>query len=114
MLAFYLDHHIHRAIADGLRHRGIDILTAFEDGMATSDDEVLFERATSLGRIFVTQDQDFLEIAARWQHAGRAFPGLVYGIQQRLNIGKCIEYLVLIASVMLHEDMQNRIEFIPQ
>lgn len=31
-ISFYLDEHIHRAVADGLRHRGVNVLTVQEAG----------------------------------------------------------------------------------
>jgi hypothetical protein len=31
-LAFYMDHHVPRAVTLGLRLRGVDVLTAYEDG----------------------------------------------------------------------------------
>ena len=34
MLSVYMDHHVPAAITEGLRSRGIDVLTAFEDGHA--------------------------------------------------------------------------------
>jgi hypothetical protein len=113
MLAFYMDHHVHRGVTDGLRSRGVDVITAFEDGMHLRDDNRLLERAAELGRILVTQDQDFLEIVPQWQASARSFPGVVFGIQQRLDIGRMIDYLELVASVMSTQAMQNRIEFIP-
>jgi hypothetical protein len=113
MLAFYMDHHIHRAITEGLRRRGIDVLTAFEDGTDEQDDELLLERAARLGRIIVSQDQDFLRIAGSWQRTSREFPGVLYAIQQRVNIGQTIEYLELIAVLKSPEEMQNQVEYIP-
>jgi predicted nuclease of predicted toxin-antitoxin system len=73
-LPFYLDHHIHSAIRDGLRSRGIDVLTTIEDGSATWDDELILQRASELGRVVYTQDTDFLRIAHEWADAGREFP----------------------------------------
>jgi hypothetical protein len=113
MLAFYMDHHVHRGIIDGLRRRGIDVLTAFEDGCERFDDEALLERATTLGRILFTQDQDFLEIAPRWQTSARYFPGIVYAIQQNIDIGGAIEYLELIAHLKSPEEMRDSVEYVP-
>src|SRR5207302_10179568 len=49
-LRLYMDHHVPFAITVGLRQRGVDVLTAEDDGTATLDDDPLLERATSLGR----------------------------------------------------------------
>ena len=71
MLRFYMDHHVHGGITAGLRTRGVDCLTLQEDGAGRFDDEAALSRATELERVLVTQDEDFLIISARWQHAAR-------------------------------------------
>jgi hypothetical protein len=50
-LRLYMDHHVPSAITRGLRHRGIDVLTAEEDQTAQWDDERLLRQATELGRV---------------------------------------------------------------
>jgi hypothetical protein len=113
MLAFYMDHHVHREITEGLRRRGVDVMTALEDGTETIDDELLLTRATELGRILFTQDQDFLPIATRWQRDARGFSGLVFAIQERVDIGRTIEYLELIALLKSVDEMRNNVEYVP-
>ena len=113
MLAFLMDHHIHSAITDGLRRRGIDVLTAFEDGRSKAHDDELLQRATVLRRVFVSQDQDLLRLTAEWQRAGRAFAGVAFGIQENLDIGGTIEYLELISQALPPDEMRNRVEYIP-
>ncbi len=39
---------------------------------------MLLEHAAREGRVFVTNDEDLLAIAAAWLDEGRSFPGLVY------------------------------------
>ena len=65
MVSLYMDHHVPSAITEGLRKRGVDVLTAEEDGAARLDDDPLLDRATSLGRVLFSQDQDLLAIAHR-------------------------------------------------
>lgn len=81
MLSFYMDHHVHQSITNELRCRGIEVITAFEDGREQADDEALLERATALDRLLVSQDDDILKIATRWQRSSREFAGVVYAIQ---------------------------------
>ena len=50
-LAFYMDHHVPRAITLGLRLRGVGVLTAHEDGASELDDAALLDRASELGRV---------------------------------------------------------------
>jgi predicted nuclease of predicted toxin-antitoxin system len=113
MLAFLMDHQVHLGITEGLRRRGIDVLTAWEDGRAEADDEELLERATALGRVFVSQDQDLLRITKQWQRLGRPFAGVVFAIQQDIDIGGTIEYLELVAHAMTADEMKNRVEYVP-
>lgn len=77
-ISLYLDQHIPKATKDGLRLRGVDCLTAFEDNASTLDDPDLLDRATSLGRALVTSDKDFLVEADRLQAGGVAFAGVIY------------------------------------
>jgi hypothetical protein len=113
MLAFYMDHHVHRGIIEGLRRRGVNVLTAFEDGSERLDDDALLLRATTLDRVLFTQDQDFLEIVPRWQTMDRPFAGVVYAVQQHIDIGRTIDYLGLIAELISAEEIRNRIEYVP-
>lgn len=64
-----MDVHIPAAVTDTLRRHGIDVLTAQEDDARELSDELLLIRATSLGRLLVTQDTDFLRITHEWQDA---------------------------------------------
>jgi predicted nuclease of predicted toxin-antitoxin system len=57
---FYMDHHVHAAITEGLRRRGVDVITAHEDGAAEFEDERLLQRATQRGRVLFSQDKDLL------------------------------------------------------
>ena len=50
-VAFYMDEHVPRAISIGLRLRGVDVLTAQEDGLRNTPDAVLLDRATAIGRV---------------------------------------------------------------
>jgi hypothetical protein len=113
MVPFYMDHHIPSAITAGLRQRGVDVLTAEEDGSARLDDDLLLDRATSLGGVLFSQDQDLLTIAHRRLGIGPAFAGVVYAHQLRISIGQAVRDLELIAQTLDPDDMQNRVEYIP-
>jgi len=113
MLAFLMDHHIRAEITEGLRQRGINVLTAFDDGSFRLDDNSLLARATTLDRILVSQDKDLLVIAARWQQVGHDFAGIEFAGHQNVEISSTIEYLELVARVLEPGDVRNRVEFIP-
>jgi len=112
-LAFYMDHNVFRALTDGLRLRGIDVLTALEDGASEIPDPVLLDRATELGRVLFTHDDDLVKDAVRRQRAEDDFHGVIYIHQLRVRIGPCIEDLELIARVYAPEEIQNQVIFLP-
>lgn len=113
IVRYYFDAHVPRAVAIGLRQRGLDILTAQEDVRDHLSDQELLERATALGRVMVTQDADFPRIGVEWQKLSRSFSGIIHAHQLRVSIGEMIEGLVLLGSVLEAKDWHNRIEFLP-
>ncbi|HWQ34537.1 MAG TPA: DUF5615 family PIN-like protein [Blastocatellia bacterium] len=96
-IRIYMDVHVRRAVTEGLRLRGVDVLTAQEDGAAELPDPELLDRATELGRVLFTQDDDLLREARRRQQAGEFFAGVIYAHQLNITIGQCIADLELIA-----------------
>src|SRR5262245_59584516 len=109
-IALYMDHHVPRAITLGLRMRGVDVLTAFEDGSRELADPDLLDRAGALDRVLFSQDRDLLAEGARRQRAGVPFQGLLYCHPLRLSVGACIRELELIAKAAEPGDLQNRVE----
>ena len=112
-LSFYFDQHVPGPTARGLRRRGFDVLTTQDDDTGLWEDEQLLERATSLGRIMVSEDDDFVIIANRWLREGRSFAGLAKGKQLNQSIGRAIEDLMIVAECYEPEEMINRIVRIP-
>ncbi|HXV44671.1 MAG TPA: DUF5615 family PIN-like protein [Anaerolineae bacterium] len=112
-LAFYMDHHVPRAITAGLRLRRVDVLTAYEDGSSELDDPALLDRANELERILFTRDDDLLIEAAKRQRAGIPFRGIIFAHQLRVSIGSCIQDLEIIAKVGEAEDLMNGVKFLP-
>src|SRR5438046_2233147 len=108
-----MDHHVPAAITAELRRRGVDVMTAQEDGSDQLDDELLLERARQLDRVLFSQDRDLLRIANEWLRSGRDFTGLVYAHQLSITIGQAIRDLELIAQALDPEDLRNHIEFLP-
>ncbi|HYO98610.1 MAG TPA: DUF5615 family PIN-like protein [Pyrinomonadaceae bacterium] len=108
-----MDVHVRRAVTDGLRMRGVNVLTAQEDGTGEFDDPRLLSRATELGRILFTQDDDLLREARKRQQSGEAFAGVVYGHQLNVSVGLCIDDLELIAQVSEPDEWVNRLLYLP-
>jgi hypothetical protein len=112
-VALYLDVHVPGPIAQQLRRRGVDVLTAQDDGRDTDSDERLLTRATELGRILFTQDVRFRALAEDWQRRRRPFSGLLFGPQLGGTIGQYVEDLELIAQASTLEEWQSIVQFLP-
>jgi hypothetical protein len=108
-----MDVHVPLAITEGLRRRGIDVLTAQSDRADRLDDELLFQRATHLGRMLFSQDEDLLTIATSRQTADRDFAGLIYAHQLGPGIGEIIDDLELLCVCAELDEVRNRIIYLP-
>src|SRR5262249_28842685 len=76
-VALYMDVHVPSAITNGLRLRGVDVLTYQEDGTRERSDPALLDRATALHRLLFTRDEDLLREAARRQQTSPHVPAVV-------------------------------------
>lgn len=79
------------------------------------DDSLLLDRASELGRLLFTRDDDLLVEAVRKQRSGITFHGLVYAHQLRVRvpIRRCLDELELIAKSVEPEDLLNQVIFLP-
>jgi hypothetical protein len=111
-VALYMDVHVHSAISEQLRRRGIDVLTAQEDQSDPLGDEELLTRS-SLNRVMFTFDLGFKGRAEDWQRQRKPFSGLVWGHPMRLTIGQMVLDLELIAKATDPRDWQNVVERLP-
>jgi hypothetical protein len=108
-----MDENVEAAIAEGLRLRNIDVLTAQEDGHRETPDPIVFDRANALGRVLVSEDHDMLSEATRRLRNGETFLGLVYWHQQTLPIGKIIGDLELLSTAGTLEDTRDQVIYLP-
>ena len=109
----YVDVHVRRAVTDRLRLRGVDVLTALEDGAAELEDPALLDRATELGRVLFSQSDDLLREANKRQQTSEMFAGVIYAHQLNISVGRCIENLELIAKSTEFEEWLNNTVYLP-
>lgn len=112
-VALYMDVHVPLPIAEGLRRRGVDVLTAREDGSDELPDDALLERATELGRVVFTQDIRFKALAETWQRDGKRFAGLIFGHQLHGTIGQFVKDLEMLAGATEPNEWVGTIEHLP-
>lgn len=105
-IRFHLDEHIDPDIAAALRRHGIDATTTQEAGLRTASDDVQFEFAKSQQRVIVTDDADFLRLAA----VVGDHPGIVVCHRQYHSNRDIIRGLLLIYEVLAPREMIGQIE----
>jgi uncharacterized protein with PIN domain len=106
-IRFYLDEHVAKAVARGLRQRGVDVRTIAEAELMGASDEKHLEYVQSESRVIFTQDDDFLNMASQGIH----HPGIVYA-PQHTAIRTIIAGLMLIYQVLDAAEMQDHVEYI--
>ncbi len=112
-LGLYLDVNVTGAITRGLRRRGVDVLTAQEDGASRWSDIRILDRATALTRLVFTCDTDFLTEAVRRQREGLPFATVIYISQVAVVIGRCVNDLELISKTFDPPESNGRIVYLP-
>ena len=86
----------------------MDVTTTLKAGLLHASDETQLAYAISQSRVIVTQDTDFLRIAA----AGQETPGIVFYPDQSRSLGYVIRDILLVWEVYEPEEMRNRVEFV--
>lgn len=107
-IRFHLDENCDPRIAAGLALHGVDVTTTSGAGLLHVFDESQLAYSVAEGRVIVTQDTDFLRIAA----GGQEIPGIAFYPDQGRSIGQIIQYLLLIWEVYEPDEMRNRVEFL--
>ena len=108
----YFDVHVPRAIAEQLRPRGVDVLTAIEDGYDHEIDEEVLLRARNLHRVLFTQDIRFKALAEDWQRQGIPFADCSSVIRPAPD-RRYVADLELVAKVSEPEEWKNVVGHLP-
>ena len=107
-IRYHLDENCNRAVADGLRRRGIDVTTTPEVGLLRASDEDQAAYGLAQGRVNLQHDEDFLEIDA----TGPRHAGIVFCRNGRYRFGEIVQKLVLIWEIYDHEELSDRVEYL--
>ncbi|MDX1545701.1 MAG: DUF5615 family PIN-like protein [Rhodothermales bacterium] len=108
-IRYYVDEHVSKAIIEGLRRRGVDVMTVREADMLGATDEEQLAFARGQRRVLFTQDADFLRLHA----AGVPHAGIAYAHAHRATTGAVIRGLMLLHDVLEAADMEGQVEFLP-
>lgn len=113
MIRLYMDENVQAAVSFALVSRGVDVLTAQDDGLGGFDDHTVFMRANELGRVLFSRDRDMVIEAARYQKNGTEFTGVIYARQGLVSLSNCITDLEVFALAGTPEDAANTIFYLP-
>ncbi|HLG30606.1 MAG TPA: DUF5615 family PIN-like protein [Candidatus Brocadiales bacterium] len=106
-LTFYTNESVSVAVGEGLKRRGVKVISARDaDNLGLSDKEQL-DYAIKKNLVIVTHDDDFLSMAMKFEHKG-----IVYVHQQKYSIGDLIRRLKLLWDIAEQKDIVNHVEFL--
>ena len=107
-LRFYIDENVQIEVAPQLVQHGIEAVSAKSLEKLGDTDANHLRRATEMGCVLCTHDQDFLRKSAEGvQHAG-----IVFAEQYKSTIGGWVRELQTIHSEMTAEAMKMQVKFI--
>jgi hypothetical protein len=107
-IKFYLDENVQVAVAEQLERWQIDAVSAKSLETLGDSDVNHLERATEMGRVLCTYDQDFLRMDAEGiEHAGIAFAKQYFA-----DIGGWVRALRALHASTTAEEMKGRVEFL--
>jgi len=98
MLIGYADEHGVFGLVQALRPRGMDVIRVQERGREQADDADLLNEALADERVMLTNDTDFIALAAeRAARQERSAP-IFFWPQQRRSIGQLVQSIIREAS----------------
>ena len=102
-----------RALVQGLRARGLDVVTPIESGLMGRSDRLQLEFAKSQGRVLYTFNVgDFCRLHQEYLEAKESHAGIVVVPRQRFSIGEQIRGLSKLTSVWSATDMADSLVFL--
>jgi hypothetical protein len=102
-----------RAVVQGLRARGVDVITVLDTGMSEDDDLAQLEYATTQGRVLYTFNVGhFSQIHSEYLAQGKSHAGIIVVYRQRYSIGEQIRRLLKMITAKSAEEMKDNIYFL--
>jgi len=105
---------IDKDVARPLRAAGHLLYLTSELGVKGQEDELHLEKATELGAVLVTQNQqDFARLYKRWQAEDRRHAGIIL-VRQKDPIGTKIDRLDRVARILTGAAARNQLMYLAQ
>ena len=102
-----------RAVVDGLRNAGVDILTVFDAGMDQRNDrDQLVFAAEERRTLYSLNVGDFCRLHRDFLASQHERAGIVVLSRQRYSTGEKIRQLLKLIEAITAEQMKSRLEFL--
>ena len=113
-LRLYLDEDAgERAVVDGLRARGFDVLTTIDAGrVGTADSEQLAFAVEARRALYTLNVRDFARLHFEYLTRGAEHTGIIVVPCQRYSVGEKIRRLAGLAAGVSAEEMANRMVYL--
>ena len=112
MLKGYADAHVVFGLVQALRQRGIDVSRVQDRGREQADDADLLDEALADQRVMLTNDTDFLVLAAERGARQERFAPIFFWPQQRRSIGHLVQSFIREASRHDYESVCSQVFFL--
>lgn len=100
-------------LVKALEGRGIDVLTAYDAGMAKFPDEEHLKYAAEQGRVLYSFNiKDFYLLHTRFLEQGQSHAGIILAQQKRYSVGEQMRRLLKLAAAKSAEEMVDQVEFL--
>ena len=104
---------IRHALAQALRARGMDVVTALEAGMMERADAEHLDYATSQERaLFSFNVQDFYQLHTTYIAESKSHAGIILARQQTYSVGELMRRLLRLSAAKTPEQLKNSVEFL--
>jgi hypothetical protein len=94
VLKAYADENVSFAVVQSLRKRGMDVITVSDRNRQGADDASLLAESLANQRILLTNDQDFLSLAASAASQRVEFAPIFYWPQQQRRVGVLVNRII--------------------
>ncbi len=110
-IALYCDEDVLEGIAEALRQRGYDAVSAAEAGMLERSDAEQFEYAVRHRRAILTYNaSDYVCLANAWFSAGKEHDGVIISQQfSKRQFGELLRRLLNLLDTLTREKMRNQV-----
>lgn len=110
-IRLYLDEDVHVLVADLVRAKGFDVITARDAGQLQATDAEQFTYAISQERTLVTHNRtDFEELVQSYFNAGEMHCGVIFAV--RRSPQEIAKRLLAILNQVTSEEMEDQVRYI--